>query len=127
MSSKGKILLVAVATVVALVLAFTVVGQRQTPGSPSARQVDSGTATLSWVAPTANEDDSPLTDLAGYVIHCWNASGQHLEPVYVSDPEATRYEVRNLPPGRYHCAVAAINENGNESELSNMLSRTVQP
>lgn len=85
----------------------------------------SGSAMLSWIAPTENEDDSPLTDLAGYVIHCWTQAGQHLDAVYVDDPEATSYAVENLLPGTYNCAVAAINADGVESALSNILSKTV--
>ncbi len=93
--------------------------------SPQRQAEITGSATLSWIAPTENEDDSPLTDLAGYVIHCWTQAGQHLNTIYVNDPGATSYAVENLSPGTYHCAVAAINADGVESALSNMLSKTV--
>ena len=93
--------------------------------SPKRHAEFTGSATVSWIAPTENEDDSPLTDLAGYVIHCWTQTGQHLNAIYVNDPEATRYAVENLSPGTYHCAVAAINADGIESALSNMESKTV--
>lgn len=107
-------------------IAVAYFGARSTILSDHPGTSGSGTATLTWIAPTANEDDSPLTDLAGYVIHCWTASGVHLDPVYVQDPTATSHSVKDLAPGRYHCAVAAINSHGTESELSNMMSRTVR-
>ena len=84
-----------------------------------------GSTTLSWVAPTENEDDSPLTDLTGYVIHCWAQTGQHLDPIFVNDPQATSYVVENLAPGTYLCAVAAINAGGITSALSNLQPQTV--
>jgi len=84
-----------------------------------------GSATLLWIAPTKNADSSPLTDLAGYVIHCWREGGQHLDAIYVSDPDATSYAVDHLSPGTYDCAVAAINADGDQSALSNILSRTI--
>ena len=113
-----------IATVLsALVLCYLAVDKLMLPPQPQAEF--SGSAMLFWIAPTENEDESQLTDLAGYVIHCWTQTGQHLSAIYVNDPEATSYAVENLSPGTYHCAVAAINAGGIESALSNMESKTV--
>ncbi len=84
-----------------------------------------GSATLTWVAPTQNVNDSPLTDLAGYVIRCWSQSGQLAETRYLDNPLATTYTIDNLVPGIYHCAVSAVNENGVESALSNIVVKIV--
>ena len=84
-----------------------------------------GSATLTWVAPTQNVNDSPLTDLAGFVIRCWSQSGQLTETRYSDDPLATTYTIDNLVPGIYHCAVSAVNEDGDESALSNVVANIV--
>src|SRR5438309_11629995 len=39
------------------------------PPPPPPPPPTSGTATLSWLAPTTNTDGAALTDLAGYVIY----------------------------------------------------------
>ncbi len=84
-----------------------------------------GSTTLTWVAPTQNVNESPLTDLAGYVIRCWNQSGQLAEKRYTDDPSATTYTIDNLVPGIYHCAVSAVNKDGVESALSNIVPNIV--
>ena len=81
--------------------------------------------TLSWTAPTENENDGPLTNLAGYIIHCWTETGQYSNTMYVDDPSTTSYEVKQLSPGEYFCAVTAISEDGGESALSNVVAKTI--
>jgi hypothetical protein len=85
----------------------------------------SGSATLSWVPPTENEDDSPLTDLAGYAIHYSIQEGQSSETIYIDDPGITTYRVENLAPGTYYFSISAIDSNGGESSLSNVIAKTI--
>ena len=80
---------------------------------------------LSWAAPTENEDNSPLTDLAGYVIFYGTTAGQFSDLVLVEDPQATNYQVENLRPGTYYFAMSAINANGQRSGLSNTIVKSV--
>ena len=93
--------------------------------SPQRQAEFDGSVTLSWTAPTENEDNSPLTDLAGYVIHYGTHAGQYSNTIYLDDPETTGYKFENLSPGTYYFAVAAINTDGAESTLSDMIAKTV--
>lgn len=93
--------------------------------SPQGQEEFAGSTTLSWTAPTENDDNSPLTDLTGYIIHYWDQAGQYSNTIYVGDPETTSYEVENLMPGTYYFAVTAINSDGGESAFSNMLEKTI--
>ena len=112
MKKLSKWILIAVPVLVGLVLYKTVTS----PDEPTI---------LSWTAPTENESNEPLTDLAGYIIHCWTESGQYTNTIYVNDPSITSYEVKTVLPGTYSCAVAAINEDGDESALSNVVAKMV--
>ena len=84
-----------------------------------------GPTTLSWTAPTENENNELLTDLAGYNIHCWARDGQSTNTIYIDDPEITSYVIDELAPGSYYCAISAVNANGSESALSNTVAKTV--
>ena len=93
--------------------------------SPQRQAESDGSVTLSWTAPTENEDNSPLADLAGYKIHYGTQAGQYSNTIYVDDPETTSYEVENLMPGTYYFAVTAINSDGGESAFSNMVEKKI--
>ena len=93
--------------------------------SPQRQAELSGSATLSWVPPTENEDDSPLTDLAGYVIHYTTEEGQSSETIDIDDPGITTYKVENLAPGTYYFSISAVESNGGESSLSNVIVKTI--
>ena len=80
---------------------------------------------LSWVAPTENEDNSPLTDLAGYFVIYGTEAGHFSDAVVVEDPDATSFTVENLPPGTYYFAMTAFNDNGAQSDPSNTIVKTV--
>ncbi len=45
--------------------------------------------TLSWTAPTENENGELLTDLAGYNIHCWTGASQNSNTIHIDDPAVT--------------------------------------
>jgi Fibronectin type III domain len=85
-----------------------------------------GSTTLAWSAPTENEDDDPLNDLAGYVIHCWGEAAQNENTYRIDDPATTSYEINNLSPGTYYCALTAVNADGGESVLSNRVAKNVR-
>lgn len=87
--------------------------------------VKRGELELSWMTPTENADSSPLTDLAGYTIYCWNAEDHKTKTVLIEDPSQTSYELEHLRPGTYQCAMSAIREDGSESALSNVFTRSV--
>jgi hypothetical protein len=85
----------------------------------------SGTATLSWDAPTTNADGTPLTDLAGYMVYYGNSPGNYFQNMNVDN--VTTYTVNNLTDGlTYYFAVTAYDTLGNESRYSNEISKTIQ-
>jgi hypothetical protein len=84
-----------------------------------------GTATLSWTAPTQNTDGSALTDLAGFrVYHGTSASA--LNDIYqLASPATTSYSFTQLASGTHYFAVAAYTASGVESALSAVGSKTI--
>jgi len=93
--------------------------------SPPGHAEFDGSVTLSWTVPTENEDTSPLTDLAGYIIHYGTQAGQYSNTIYVDDPKITSYKVENLSPGTYYFSMTSINTDDVESALSDMVAKTV--
>jgi len=83
-----------------------------------------GSASLSWTAPTTNNDGSPLTDLAGYHIY-YGASADLLTTQIDVGSSTTSYVVNNLVSGTWYFAVTAFNSVGIESDLSNTGSKTI--
>ena len=83
-------------------------------------------ATLSWTAPTRNTDGSALTNLAGYRIHYGTSASVLLHTIQISNAGLTTYVIDDLAPGTYYFAVRAFTSSGTESELSNVVSKTVQ-
>jgi len=85
--------------------------------------------TLTWQAPTNNNDGSALTDLAGYRLYQGTVSGgygasQDLGVATCSTGRCS-YDVPSLTPGTYYFAVTAYDTGGYESVLSNEASATV--
>lgn len=83
-----------------------------------------GTADLSWIAPTTNTDDSPLTDLASFRIYHGLTAGslQHVGTVGASE---LTYRVSNLASGIHYFAVTAVNLAGAESTQSVLATKTI--
>lgn len=84
-----------------------------------------GSVSLDWQPPTANEDGSALTDLAGYKLYYGNDSGTYDHEIVISNPGATSYVVDNLMPDTYYFAATAFNAAGVESSFSDEAVRTV--
>lgn len=85
-----------------------------------------GSATLSWTAPTEREDGAPLTNLAGFRIHYGRMSGIYDYATEVDNPGVTTYLVDGLVAGEWHFVVSAYDSDGVESNFSNEVSRKVQ-
>ena len=84
-----------------------------------------GSITLSWTAPTQNEDGSALTDLAAYKFYYGTSPGSYSNQVRVDNPGLTMYVLENLTPATYYVAATAINSSGVESGFSNEAIRQV--
>lgn len=89
-------------------------------------QSSSGSATLSWIAPTQNTDGTSLTNLAGYRIHYGTSASVLSQTVQVANAGLTTYVLDDLSPGTYYFAVKAYTTGGAESEASNVVSKSVQ-
>lgn len=87
----------------------------------------SGSATLSWTAPTQNADGTTLMpgDLTGINVYYSTTSGAYGNTSTVSNPSVDTNVVSNLSPGTWFFWVTAFNEFGNESEPSNIAMKNV--
>ncbi len=86
-------------------------------------QVGPASTTLSWSAPTQNEDGSTLTDLAGYKIFYGRTSGEYTNVIEIDNPSVTTYVVENLAPATYYFAAKSFNSSGTESAFSGEVVR----
>ena len=95
---------------------------QSTSGGSSADQGGVGQATLSWTAPDANTDGTPLTNLAGYRIYYGMSADVLDQVVDIPSVGLTTYVVANLDVGTYYFSIRAYNSAGAESALSNIVS-----
>ena len=95
------------------------------PFAITVESIGGGSATLSWTAPTENEDGSPLTDLAGYKIYWGTTPGTYPNLVTINNPGITIYVIENLGPGTYEFVSTAFNAAGVESAYSNTATKTI--
>jgi putative Ig domain-containing protein len=85
-----------------------------------------GFASLSWQAPTQNEDGSALSDLAGYRIYFGNGMGEYNTVIEIDNPSITAYLVENLVPNTYYFVMTSLNSTGLESNYTEVGSKTIQ-
>lgn len=93
-----------------------------TPGTPAPT---TGTAAVSWVAPTQNVNGTVLTDLAGYNIYYGTSSASLSQKAEVSNAGATAYTVTGLKSGTWYFAVTSYTSEGLESARSPLSSKTI--
>ena len=84
-----------------------------------------GSATLSWQAPTTNTDGAALTNLSGYRIYYGTDSSDLGETVDLKGVGVQTYVIDNLGTGTWYFAVRAITASGAESALSDVVSKTI--
>ena len=92
------------------------------PGTTSS----SGTATLSWTAPTRNTDGTTLTNLGGYRIYFGTSASSLTRTISINSAGLTTYVVSDLSPATYYFAVSAVSSTGVESSRSTVASKVVQ-
>lgn len=85
-------------------------------------QSGGGSATVSWIPPTTNEDGTALVNLAGYRIYSGTSATSLKLLASINQPGLTRYFVESLASGRHYFAMTAVNSEGIESELSEIAS-----
>jgi len=100
-------------------------GQSTTSSAPKDSQGISGNATVSWDAPTSNTNGSALTDLYGYRIYYGSSEGEMTETVQITNVGIQTYVIENLKAGTWYFAVQALNIDGTESPLSDVVSKRI--
>lgn len=84
------------------------------------------TSNLSWLPPTENTDNSTLTDIKEFKIYYGPTPDLLVYSVTVEDPNLTNYTIENLYYNTvYFFAITAINNQGIESDRSNIISKHV--
>ncbi len=77
---------------------------------------------LSWEAPTKNADETPLTDLDGFIIYYGTESGNYSQSTDVGNTSS--YTVSDLTAGStYYFSVTAYDTSGNESVYADEVSK----
>lgn len=83
-----------------------------------------GIVTLNWLPPTLNSDGSSLVDLAGYTIYYGQSPVLLSNTISVSNSGLTTFVIENLDSNTtYYFAVAAVNNQNIESNLSNVVNQ----
>jgi hypothetical protein len=100
-------------------------GVSTTPATGLALPTGTGTATLSWEAPTTNTDGAPITDLAGYRIYYGTDANNLTANVQVGSVGLLTYVIDDLGAGTWYFAVKAYTSAGAESSLSQVVSKTI--
>ncbi len=99
-------------------------GEGTVPGESGGTEL--GTAAVSWEAPTTNDDGTPLADLAGYKVYYGTSSplDKSTSPS-INVGTATSYTLSGLTAGTYFFAATAYDTLGNESTLSEEVSKVI--
>jgi hypothetical protein len=84
-----------------------------------------GAATLSWQPPTEYVDGTPLRDLAGFKIRYGTVADKLDQIVTVPNPGITSAVVESLAAGTWYFAVNAYTLANVESNLSNVVQKTI--
>jgi hypothetical protein len=100
-------------------------GLSTVPAGTSATNKGSGTATLSWQAPTTNTDGAALTDLSGYRIYYGTDAEELSESVQLTSVGLQTYVIDGLGTGTWYFAIKAVTSTGVESALSEIVSKTI--
>jgi len=85
----------------------------------------SGTATITWLAPTQNTDGTALTNLAGYEVDYGTAANALDKTLTVANPAQSSLTVSNLASGTWYFAVKAYSNSGVRSALSTVGSKSI--
>ena len=100
-------------------------GQPAVPSTPSSTPGATGSATVSWAAPTANEDGTKLTNLAGFHVYYGTDATQLSTRLDITSPSVTSARVENLKLGTYYFSASAYTTDGVEGDKSQVVTKIV--
>jgi len=85
-------------------------------------------AVLSWSIPTTRENGTPLlpSDIGGYEIYMLSESTGESAVIVLRDPLSVSYTVEALPPDTYHFSIAAFDNKGKFSQLSDVVAKVIR-
>jgi hypothetical protein len=85
-----------------------------------------GSATLSWVPPATRTDGTSLaiSEIDGYRIYMGDTQTTLLPVMDVNDSSVTQFTLTDIATGTYYFSVTAYDTDGNESGLSNIVSKS---
>ena len=84
-----------------------------------------GSAELTWTAPTKNEDGSALTNLAGYKVRYGQSAGVLSQLRDIATPATTSVTIEGLSAGTWYFTVASYTNAGVESAPTGAVSKTI--
>lgn len=85
-----------------------------------------GSAAVSWAAPTKNSDGTNLTDLASFKVLYGTSTGSMTRTANITDPTRRTATLSSLSPATWYFKVRAVNSKGVESGDSNIASKAVK-
>jgi hypothetical protein len=96
-----------------------------TSSPPSASAT--GSLSLSWVAPAARADGTPLSlaDIDGFHIYYGNSAGSYPYNVNVADGTVQTVTLKDLAIGTYYIVMTTYDVDGRESARSVVVKKTV--
>jgi hypothetical protein len=96
-----------------------------TPPPATPPPATSGTAELTWSAPTKNEDGTALTNLAGYKVRYGQSAGALSQARDIATPATTSVTIDGLSAGTWYFTVASYTNAGVESAPTGAVSKTI--
>ena len=95
---------------------------------PLFSQAPASRATLSWTAPVARSDQTPLSlaDIGGYRVYYGTVEGEYPYQIDVNDGTAVEVVIKYLTPGTYYFVVTTYDTEGRESEYSKQVVKTIK-
>ena len=95
--------------------------------SPASSRTPASSATLSWTAPVARSDQTPLSlaDIGGYRVYYGTVEGEYPYRIDVNDGTAVEVVINNLPTGTHYFVVTTYDTEGRESEYSELVVKTL--
>ena len=95
--------------------------------APVLNKAPASSTTLSWTAPVARSDQSPLSlaDIGGYRVYYGTVEGEYPYRIDVTDGTAVEVVINELPNGTYYFVVTTYDTEGRESEYSTVVVKTI--